>query len=239
MEADEFATQPRVEAVDQTALMGLREHVRLRLRVAIVGGRFRNNERLNERQLAKDLGVSTTPLKEALRQLESEGLVATRPRQGIYVTFDESKAEEMALARAALESVIARLAARRMTDDAVAALGLIVERMKSATELGDIDALIRLNGEFHEAINVAARSAHIYRLVQTQRVYDDAARRVIHSDTDERQRALVEHMSIYEAIAAHEPARAEAAMRAHVLRSAILHIEKVFGTKRKASEIGF
>src|SRR3546814_1757699 len=83
----------------------------------IFAGRFRDGERLNERELAKDLGVSTTPLKEALRQLEDEGLVRTEARRGVFVTFGTQQAEEMSLARAALESLIARLAAKRATGD--------------------------------------------------------------------------------------------------------------------------
>src|SRR3546814_11780876 len=61
----------------------------------IFAGRFRDGERLNERELAKDLGVSTTPLKEALRQLEDEGLVRTEARRGVFVTFGTQQAEEM------------------------------------------------------------------------------------------------------------------------------------------------
>jgi DNA-binding GntR family transcriptional regulator len=74
---------------------------------------FVGEERLNERDLARDLGVSTTPLKEALRQLETEGLVRTEPRRGVFVTYGAQQAEEMSLARAALESMIARMAAKR------------------------------------------------------------------------------------------------------------------------------
>src|SRR5688572_16893814 len=80
--------------VDPAFLRGLREHVHDVLRRAIISGDIPAGARLNERQLADELGVSTTPLKEALRRLETEGLVATEPRRGVRVTFDAGQAEE-------------------------------------------------------------------------------------------------------------------------------------------------
>ena len=71
-----------IEPVSPHLLRSLREHVHERLRRAIVAGRFRNGERLNERSLADMLGVSTTPVKDAIRMLESEGLVRTEARRG-------------------------------------------------------------------------------------------------------------------------------------------------------------
>lgn len=79
--------QPAVEPVAPDLLRSLREHVHERLRRAIVAGRFRNGERLNERHLAEMLGVSTTPVKDAIRKLESEGLVRTEARRGVFVEF--------------------------------------------------------------------------------------------------------------------------------------------------------
>src|SRR5215217_292990 len=103
----------RVVPIQPIFLANLRDHVHHNLRDAIVAGKFNDGERLHERELAREMGVSTTPLKEALRQLEAEGLVRTEARRGIYVTFGAKQAEEMSLARAALESMIARQAAKR------------------------------------------------------------------------------------------------------------------------------
>ena len=129
--------RPRLEPVDPAYLMGLREHVHHVLRRAIIAGELPAGTWLNERQMATELGVSTTPLKEALRRLESEGLVATEPRRGVRVTFDAGQAEEMALARAALEGMIARMAAQRIDAEGTVRLGAIVDAMALATTGGD------------------------------------------------------------------------------------------------------
>ena len=110
----ENIARTRLDPVDPSLLKGLREHVHDALRRAIISGEIPSGALLNERQMAEQLGVSTTPLKEALRRLENEGLIVTEPRRGTRVTFDAAQAEEMALARAALESMIARMAATRI-----------------------------------------------------------------------------------------------------------------------------
>src|SRR5579885_1642210 len=82
---------------------GVSDHVQHRLRAALLSGRFQSGQRLNERMLAAELGVSTTPVKAALQRLEVDGLVRIEPRRGVYAEFDARQAEQMTLARAALE----------------------------------------------------------------------------------------------------------------------------------------
>src|SRR5690606_5774718 len=109
------------------------DHVHRVLRMAIIGGRYPFQTRLNERQLALELGVSTTPLKEALRQLEVDGLVATLPRRGVVIQYGRTWAHEMILARAALEAMISRMAAERADADETALIGKLIEAMQRAT----------------------------------------------------------------------------------------------------------
>lgn len=210
------------------AVAGLREHVHRALRQAILSGRFVSGTRLNERRLAEQLGVSTTPVKEALRQLEADGLVETKPRSGVTVRFDYAWAEEMILARAALESTIAQLAARRCDDAEATALGGILQAMREATAQGGPEDLITLNETFHNHIHMMARSKYLGRLTDRQRLYDSGARRVIHLDPAERQRALAEHVAIGEAIIARDADLAASTMRDHVLRSGESYLDLVF-----------
>lgn len=210
------------------AVASLREHVHRALRQAILSGKFESGSRMNERRLAEQLGVSTTPVKEALRQLEADGLVETKPRSGVIVKFDYAWAEEMILARAALESTIAQLAARRIADDERPGLAAILEDMKRATESGGPQDLIGLNERFHDRIHTIARTQYLGQLTDRQQVYDSGARRIIHLNTEERQRALSEHVAIGEAIIARNPAEAEAQMRQHVLRAGESYLNLVF-----------
>src|SRR6202163_3045156 len=137
----ESSVPPPLQPVAPAYLKGLREHVHELVRRAVIAGELPSGAILNERQMAEQLGVSTTPLKEALRQLEAEGLVMTEPRRGIRVTFDAAQAEEMALARAALESMIARVAASRITAAGAAQLRAVVVDMAAATAAGDVGRL--------------------------------------------------------------------------------------------------
>ncbi len=223
-----------LEPVDPAFLRGLREHVHDVLRRAIISGDIPAGARLNERQLADELGVSTTPLKEALRRLETEGLVATEPRRGVRVTFDAGQAEEMALARAALEGMIARMAAQRIDNRSAGELERTIGQMTAATGAGDVEQLIALNEQFHDAIHVISGCRYIQRLLVGQRVYVHTARALILGDADERARALAEHRAIFEALANRDPDAAERAMRDHVVRSARQHVKIVFERRKES-----
>lgn len=225
------ATRPRM-SLGPGARLALRDHVRQQLRTAILSGDFTPGERLTERALAEELEVSTTPLKEALRQLEAEGLIEVLPRRGLVVRYDERFAEEMILARAALEGAIAALAARRAEEAALTRLRATVAIMEEATEAADIAHLIRLNESFHSEIHSAAQSIHLTHLVARQQFYDDTARRVIHRDLRDSCAALKEHSAICDAIVARDADRASALMDAHVKRSGRLYLSAVFGKER-------
>lgn len=218
----------RIEKIDPRFLTTLRDHVHRSLRTAILSGRFAPDERVNERQLAEQLGVSTTPIKEALRQLETEGLVETLPRRGVLIRYNANWAEEMILARAALESMIAHLAAKRIGQDEAVNLEDTVARMKTATENGIADDLIALNETFHEQIHLASRCQYLSRMIERQQFYDASIRRIIHSDPQERDRALEEHLAIASAIVSHDSDRAERVMRDHVVRSGDTYLDIVF-----------
>lgn len=228
---DLSSTQARIEKLDPQLQITVRDHVHRILRGAIIAGRFAPDEKVNERQLAEQFGVSTTPIKEALRQLEAEGLVQALPRRGVIIRFNMGWAEEMILARAALESMIGHLAARRMSKEATTALRATVGLMEVATSSGDVDELIALNETFHDQIHQASRCQYLAKLIERQQFYDASIRRIIHSDTAEREKALREHAAIADAIIAGDAERAEKQMRDHVVRSGETYLAIVFGKR--------
>ncbi len=225
----------RLEPVDPAYLKGLREHVHETLRRAIIVGDIPSGTVLNERQVAQELGVSTTPLKEALRRLEGEGLVLTEPRRGVRVTFDAEQAHEMALARAALEGMIARTAAGRIDEAGIALLRGYVAQMAEATRTGDTERLVVLNESFHDAIHDISRCRYLQRILVGQRVYVHTARILILSDAAERARALAEHTAICEALARRDADAAEREMREHVVRSAKEHVRTAFERRKETT----
>lgn len=219
----------RVTALAPDLTLGLAHHVQEALREAIIGGRFRVGERLNERRLALELGVSTTPVKEALQRLQIDGLVRIEPRRGIYAKFDAKQANEMSMARAALEGMIARQAALNASREDMEALDRAVSRMGEATGKGNAARLIALNKEFHSLIQQASGCTYLVSLQEGLHIYERLARAALLDSAAERARVLGEHKAIAVAIGERDPDKAEQAMRQHVIRSGQQHIRLAFG----------
>lgn len=130
------------------------------LRDRILSGGFPPGERLVEGRLSEELGVSRMPVREALRQLASEGLVTIEPRRGATVTqFNEEQMRELVEVRATLEGLNAKLAARRHDEAKIAELQAILDEGVRMAETGDPATLMRLNQRFHDALaNIASNS---------------------------------------------------------------------------------
>lgn len=220
------------EKIDAGFQVTVRDHVHRTMRAAIISGRFAPGEKVNERALAEQFGVSTTPIKEALRQLETEGLVEALPRRGVVIRFTSAWAEEMILARAALESMIAHLAAKRIDRKDAAELTATANLMRKSTMDGDADMLLTLNETFHDLIHKSSRCEYLAKLIERQQFYDASIRRVIHLDQTERQKALDEHVAIADAIVSGDADRAERQMRDHVVRSGETYLNIVFGKQK-------
>jgi DNA-binding GntR family transcriptional regulator len=218
-----------IEPVAPHLLRSLREHVHERLRRAIVAGRFRNGERLNERALAEMLGVSTTPVKDAIRKLESEGLVRTEARRGVFVEFSVGQALQMALGRAALESVMAHIAANHVTPADIAELARLIEEMEHATAHSALEDLVTLNEAYHGMIHRISGCSYLERRLDGQRMYDHAQRIALLSEPMERGQGFDEHSAIFQALKARDAGLAEQRMRRHIVRSAKAHVRQVFG----------
>lgn len=202
-------------------VLSLAERAYRRLRDAILGGALPAGGRVSERALGKSLGVSAQPVREALRRLEAEGLVATSPRRGTVVAdLDARVLGEMNLIRLALEGSAAALAARKATSEDLSALRAQLGAMREATAAGDIASLARANEAFHERLRAAAGNAFLTRALETLRAYDRVARlRALGSSPREPAQALREHASLLAALRRRDPDLAEARMRAHVRRS--------------------
>ncbi len=200
----------------------IREVVYEKLKEAILSGQFQPGHHLRERELAETFGISTTPLKEALRMLEQEGLVTTSARKGTYVSSDiMNSIEEINWARSALEGVAARLAALKITDSELAQLTSVIDKMEIATMNKDNGQLIVLNASFHKIIRVAAKNNYIFQQISAIRSYDQTFRKKALAHTDELDRAYKEHRLIYEKIAARMPDGAEQAMISHIRRTIV------------------
>ena len=133
----------------------LREEVARRLRNAIVTGKLKPGDHLKEAEIGNQMSVSRSPVREALRELEQEGLVVGIPNQGSFVrVIDEQDVEEILTLRLALENLACRLVVERCKFERTDfdRLQGYIEQQREAIEAGDFDNLIRLDVEFHEFI---------------------------------------------------------------------------------------
>jgi len=148
----------------------LRQVVTDALRKAILSKRLKPGERLIEEQLAADLGVSRNPVREALRVLESEGLVEISPRRGASVTsVSEEEAREIVEVRAALEGLCARLAARRCSPALKAEIEQVLDCGERAAAAADTPELARIHSQVHDLMARASLNRHLTGFVQSLR----------------------------------------------------------------------
>jgi DNA-binding GntR family transcriptional regulator len=148
----------------------LNDRVAQALRERILAGQLASGERLVEGRLSKEFGVSRIPVREALRLLASEGLVAIEPRRGASVArFDESQKLEVVEVRATLEALNAKLAARRHNPQQISELQRILQEGRRLADEGDAAALDRLNQEFHEALGMVAGNTVLRDIMRSLR----------------------------------------------------------------------
>ena len=175
--------------------------------------------RLDERQLAQDLGISRTPVREAMAQLEREGFVRSVPRRGIYVVR-KTKQEviELITAWAALESMAARLitqsAARRRRSRRCATMFATFE---NGTLHAKLDEYSEVNIEFHQTIIRMSRNRVLIDLAENLFTHMRMIRRKTIGEKDRADRSIRDHMNIIQALEARDTERAEALVRDHAL----------------------
>jgi len=182
--------------------------------------------RLDERALSADLGVSRTPIREAMTLLEQEGFVRTRPRRGIYVVR-KTKREivEMITVWAALESMAARLVALNAPDSDIAELRRLMDAFHDGTDGERLEEYSDANIAFHQAIIRMSGCALLAELTANLFIHMRAIRKVtIHQD-NRAARSIVDHMAIIEALERRDADLAERLSREHTLGLAA-HIEK-------------
>jgi DNA-binding GntR family transcriptional regulator len=180
--------------------------------------------RLDERRLSEGLGVSRTPIREAMTLLEQEGFVRTRPRRGIFVVR-KTKREivEMITVMAALESMAARLAAEHATDPEIADLRRLMDAFGDGGER--LAEYSDANIAFHQAIIKMSGCDLLAEMTENLFIHMRAIRKItIHQD-NRAARSVVDHMRIIEALEHRDPEQAERLAREHTLGLAA-HVEQ-------------
>lgn len=187
--------------IQMNEYLPLRDVVFNTLRQAILKGELKPGERLMEIALAERLGVSRTPIREAMRKLEQEGLVVMIPRRGAQVaSITEKDLNDVLEVRIALENMAVEKACSRMTEDSIGKLWLAAKTFERTMKDGDLVKLAEADESFHDIIYQASDN---YRLVQTLNNFKEQLYRyrVEYLKEEETRNQLVkEHEKLYRAI---------------------------------------
>jgi DNA-binding GntR family transcriptional regulator len=210
------------------ATLGLRVQACEAIRVAIMRMDIYGQPeeiRLDERQLCQDLGVSRTPIREALSVLEQEGFVRSVPRRGIFVVR-KSKREivDMITVWAAIEAMAARLAATRASSEEIAGLRQVLAAFDDDPS-GQISEYSDANMAFHKAIIRLGGIELMASLTDTLFVHMRAVRAVTMTQDNRARRSVADHRAIIAALEARDASRAERLVREHTMGLAA-HVER-------------
>jgi len=195
----------------------LRDVVFSAIREAIIKGDLKPGERLMEVQLAEEMGVSRTPVREAIRKLELEGLVVMIPRKGAYVAGLSLKdAADLFEVRISLEGLAAALSAERITEDELEIMEKILEDITAAAEREDVEAVIKKDREFHQILFSTTRNDRLAQIINSLKEQIDRFRIQSFSNPARMKAINKEHAGIIKAIKEGNAELAEKLAREHI-----------------------
>jgi DNA-binding GntR family transcriptional regulator len=209
--------------------LSLRDQAYAALKQAIIDADIYSHDRelrLDERQLSQSLGVSRTPIREAMTLLEQEGFLRTVPRRGVFIVRKTKKQiVEMIEMWAAIESMAARLATTNASDDEIASLRTMFDEFRTSAPGEHIDEYSDANIAFHQAIIRLSGSHLMGTTIENVLLHVRAIRRMTIAQSDRAARSIVDHMRIIEALEKRDTELAERLVRQHSLDLAA-HVDK-------------
>ncbi|MDT7726352.1 MAG: hypothetical protein QOI21_2928 [Actinomycetota bacterium] len=215
-------------------LAAVRERVRKQLRERIVTGVLRPGDRLVERDLAEDLGVSRVPVREAIRSLEADGFVAVQsPRRVVVRQLSKVDVEELFDVREALEVLATEQACRRVDPPALRRLKGAITEAARALAAGNINEVAEANLLFHQEIVALAGNGLLSSMLHQ---LEDRLR-WLYRQNEDWDRLLQEHRRLYEAIASGDPERARACSIEHVRVNRALALRLLFPDEAGTGDI--
>lgn len=204
----------------------LSEYVFDTIREAILNGKYKENDLLKENALATELGVSRTPVREALKQLELEGLVLLIPNKGASVIgFSKKDVKDIYEMRALLEGLCVKKAIENINDDIINELFEILDLNSYYLSKGKMDAILELDNKYHQVIYKAANSRMISQTLSDFHHYLERMRKTTLNDIERAQKSHIEHQKIANAIKEKNVEEAQRLAIEHINNS-MLNIDK-------------
>lgn len=203
--------------LNMNAYLPLRDVVFNTLREAILKGELKPGERLMELQLASKLGVSRTPIREAIRMLEQEGLAVTIPRKGAEVAkMTEKDMEDVLQVRDALDELAASIACEQITAEELEELRRTMREFEESTKTGDVKRIAEVDVKFHDIIYKATRNPKLENILNNLREQMYRYRVEYLKDEKNFPTLIKEHSEIVDGLAKKNKEKVIAAMHKHV-----------------------
>lgn len=203
--------------VDINEYLPLRDVVFQTLRQAILYGELKPGERLMEIALANRLGVSRTPVREAIRMLELEGLVVMEPRKGAHVAqITEKDLNDVLEVRLGLEELVVQFASERITEEELQNLKAAEEEFEQSMQRNDLVALAAADVKFHEVIYQATHNQRLVQMINNIKEQMYRYRMEYLKDVKVRETLVKEHRQLLQALEEHCLESAEDSIRAHI-----------------------
>jgi DNA-binding GntR family transcriptional regulator len=216
--------------------ISVREKTYDTLKSNILSGRFVQGERLTEEHLAEELGVSRTPVREALHKLEQDGLIEPLESRGFCIPMDSrEEIEDLFELRTVLEGYTLKMICERITDEQIVNLEEILEGASNALRRERIDEVFQWNTQFHDTLHgMVADKRRFYNLIVNMRKYVLRYRKDTLQYLGAAKRADDGHRQILLALKIRDPELCERVMRVHIRQSK----EDALQTNREAEERG-
>lgn len=215
----------------------LRERILETIREAILSGQLKAGEKVAEPELAERFGISRTPIREAFRQLESEGYLTVIPRKGAVVTdLSEREVEEFYSIKSILEGYAARVAAEKMSTKDYERLEAINMRLKKLAEEGDVKTFFRVHDEFHELFIRAAGNDKLFDLIGQMLRKFNRLRMASLALPGRMEISVQEHMKILDAFRRHDGEMADNLVRKNAAYGGQVLIQSLAQSEGRSAE---
>lgn len=203
------------------------------LRDRILNGEYATGDKLNELTLVNELNISRTPIREALKQLELEGLVESIPNKGVYVKgFSPRDIDDMFEMRKSLEALAIKLAIKRMDDIHLAKIKDVLDLMEFYTMKKESAKVDELNILYHETIYQATQSSYFEQTLKDLHYYVSVTSRHCLKNVSRMDTALKEHQAIFEKIEEKEADEAAEMIKTHIAKTQML-VRKYYANKQE------
>lgn len=223
---------PSHSIFESTSHGSLGSKIFILLRDRILNESYKCGDKLNELTLAKELKISRTPIREALKQLELEGLVESIPNKGVYVKgFSPRDIDDMFEIRLSLEGLAVSFAIDRMDEVHLAKIKEVFELLEFYTKKGDFDKVNDFNILFHESIYQATQSTYFEQILKDIHYYVSVTSRHSIARPERLESSLIEHRAILEAIVDGDKDEATERIQRHIRKTQML-VRKYYATRK-------